>query len=373
MLAAVFEGCSDGSMDIKRNNTRTIPLNKLRAPGNLRKLLKSDSVKELAESIEQFGMLYPPTVNKATGEIIAGRSRVAAHFLLKRTNIEVCYVTVEQMHARALEIVENLCRRHESKEKQTALQLELVKIYEQEEAAKDQADDKTDSKRAKGNKRGPKASPRRRAVKRAAEATGKSVAAVQRSVQRAAEEERTEQQEKEDVAEEPPVITFGLEVAPEFLLALKTLQHAIDVAYANFLEAQRSMTRLDKAAVPMQLSTRELRRTWQSVAAETKGERPIAICPGCKLIETLTPECSFCLGAGYVTEAQWPHVPEALQSQEHLVVQTGGPSGNAAFVAYDSMFDYEDTEDTEPEEAPEEVPDVEPEDGPDLSGLFTLD
>lgn len=358
-------------MEITRNNTRTVNLNKLRAPGNLRQLLESDSVKELADSIEKFGMLYPPTINKVTGEIVAGRSRVAAHFLLKRSTIEVCYVTVEQLHARALEIIENLHRRHESKDKQTSLQLELVKIYEQEEVAKDQEEAATETKngkpkpRSKGNKRGPKASPRKRAVKRAAEATGKSQAAIQRSVQRAAEEERTEEEKRAAVVEEPSIITFGLEIDPDFLLAIKTLQEALDITYANLLEAQRRLSR--KANLPMQLSTQELKRTWQSVAAETKGERPIAICPGCKLVETLTPECSFCLGAGYVTEAQWPHIPTELRNTEHLVVQTGGPSGNAAFVPYDSMFDYEDTP-AEPVD-----PDLLDEDGPDLSGMFTVD
>ena len=367
-------------MELIRNNTKTVNLAKIRAPGNLRKLVETDSVKEIADSIQKFGMLYPPTINKTTGEIVSGRSRVAAHFLLKRSTIEVCYVTVEQLHARALEIVENLCRRHESKQKQASLARELVQIFEQEEAAKDRKKKNSKpAKRASGNKRGPEASPRRRAVKRAAEATGKSVAAVQRSVQRAAEEERTSEDEKEKIIEEPSVLTFELDVDPNFLLAIRSLQEAIDLTYANLLEAQRRMSRLAKANVPMQVSTQELRRTWQTVAAATKGERPIAICPGCKLIETLTPECSFCLGVGYVTEAQWPHVPEALRSTEHLVVQTGGPSGNAAFVAYDSMFDYDDestldlTAPAKPDPSTSEPSDDNSVDGPDLSGMFTID
>ena len=351
-------------MDFKRHNVKTVRLNTgLKAPGNLRQLMEDDFVKEMAESIEQFGLLHPPTVNKATKDIIAGRNRVAAHFLLKRDTIDVSYVEIEDLHAKALEIVENLHRRHDPK-MQERLQHDLVRVFEEEEKAKDATG--VEEPRTEGNTRGPKASPRRRAIKRTAAAAGKSVATVQRAVQRAEKKKSEARSARNAISEDPPVVTFGLEVDPAFLGKLSSIQSVCDTAYAGLLEAQRRMTRLVSNESPIHKHTSQsLRPAYASLASETKAERPISICPGCKLIETVLPTCMICLGSGYVTERQWKTIPRELKSKECLVVQVNAHIGEATFVSYDDMFDYEDDE-QEPE-TPEVTDDA------DLSGLFTLE
>lgn len=348
-------------MDFKRHHTKTVRLNTgLKAPGNLRALMESEFVKELAESIDKYGMVNPPTINKVTKEIIAGRNRVAAHFVLKRDMIEVCYVELEDLHAKALEIVENLHRRHDP-EMQAQLQYDLMRIYEEEEKARDTAGD---TARDDKNTRGPKASPRRRAVKRAAEVTGKKTATIQRAVQRAEKKERDAKTVKASVADNPTVITFGLDIDADFLLRIAEIQAVCDAAYSGLVDAQRRLTKLRNNESPIQQSAHAaLLRIYSPAASTTKAWRPVAICPGCKLMETILPECSFCFGSGYVGEGQWKNVPRELKSDKHLVVQVGAGTGNATFVSYDSMFDYDD------EESVTEDDDTES----DLSGLFTLD
>lgn len=106
---AVVKASSDTSMTLKK-----IPVNQLR-PGKYqpRKHMNTESLQELADSIQQQGILQPISV-RAIGyeqyEIIAGERRWRAAQLAKLVEVPVCIHVVSDQNALALALIENIQR-----------------------------------------------------------------------------------------------------------------------------------------------------------------------------------------------------------------------------------------------------------------------
>jgi ParB family chromosome partitioning protein len=93
---------------------RNVPIEDIsRSPNQPRKIFEESELKELADSIEEVGLLQPITVRKLDNlkyELIAGERRLRAHQLLGKSVIEAIIVDANNEEASLLTLAENLKR-----------------------------------------------------------------------------------------------------------------------------------------------------------------------------------------------------------------------------------------------------------------------
>lgn len=113
------------------HNATDIPIDQILTENNPRKTFNESTIRELAESISQYGLLQPIVVRKKAGkyELINGERRFRAHKLLKRKTILAIVKNVEQIDISKLpeiKLVENL-QREDLSESDLALSLQELK------------------------------------------------------------------------------------------------------------------------------------------------------------------------------------------------------------------------------------------------------
>lgn len=82
-------------------------------PAQPRKIFEADGLRELAASIEQYGILQPLTVRRVGGEyeLVAGERRLRAAKMLGLTEVPCILLTVNEEQSGLVALVENLQRR----------------------------------------------------------------------------------------------------------------------------------------------------------------------------------------------------------------------------------------------------------------------
>ncbi|MCW7509706.1 ParB/RepB/Spo0J family partition protein [Leptospira levettii] len=114
-----------------QHQTIEIPMDQIITENNPRKTFNEASIRELADSISQYGLLQPIVVRKKAGkyELINGERRYRAHKLLKSKTIPAVVKNVEQIDITKLpeiKLVENL-QREDLSESDLALSLQELK------------------------------------------------------------------------------------------------------------------------------------------------------------------------------------------------------------------------------------------------------
>jgi len=93
---------------------RNVPIEDIsRSPYQPRRKFDEQEIKELAESIDEVGLLQPITVRKVENlkfELIAGERRLRAHEILKKSTIEAIIIDANNEEASLLTLAENLKR-----------------------------------------------------------------------------------------------------------------------------------------------------------------------------------------------------------------------------------------------------------------------
>ncbi|TGL85265.1 ParB/RepB/Spo0J family partition protein [Leptospira congkakensis] len=113
------------------HNATEIPIDQVLTENNPRKTFNESTIRELAESISQYGLLQPIVVRKKAGkyELINGERRFRAHKLLKRKTILAIVKNVEQIDISKLpeiKLIENL-QREDLSESDLAFSLQELK------------------------------------------------------------------------------------------------------------------------------------------------------------------------------------------------------------------------------------------------------
>ncbi|MCG6149670.1 ParB/RepB/Spo0J family partition protein [Leptospira levettii] len=119
------------SENANQHQTIDIPMDQIITEHNPRKTFNDASIRELADSISQYGLLQPIVVRKKAGkyELINGERRYRAHKLLKSKTILAVVKNVEQIDVTKLpeiKLVENL-QREDLSESDLALSLQELK------------------------------------------------------------------------------------------------------------------------------------------------------------------------------------------------------------------------------------------------------
>jgi ParB-like chromosome segregation protein Spo0J len=308
-----------------------VAIKSLKLPGDFRKRMASDHVKELAVSYEEVGQLHEPIVRSTDKLLIAGSDRVAAHVIRKAEKILVKLVDCTDEEAEYVKHTENVRRRHEPK--QRALDLERMIALES-------------ARQARKIAKGPQALP----PEDISPATGKPIAEVTvarreiakkkgvkpEAVRRAHFRAKARQREAEkvekvvvaqaegkviDTAPISPIDDLGFPLGAEWLLQVTEVKRLVELASQRASDALGALTQLSNRALPFPDGRlQRLRQDMQAAATAIRMSIPKCLCPFCKGQPEYQPTCSACVGHGYITAGQMDHVPEAAWKQDVVMV-----------------------------------------------------
>jgi len=270
-------------------------ISSIKLPGDI-KLAEAEAADSgLAASVKEHGVMVPIIIDDK-GNLVAGRNRVMA---AKAAGLKTIPAITRKDADRGDTIRENLHRRHLSTKQRDALLKEYVELQ-----------------MTQGDGQGvQRAAPTKKAVlEKVAAETGVSPRTVQRAVD-----------------DEPKVGGWGVdeEGIPGFDTWGMELEEAEEDAFRAAIkqwEFIESTTRLLIAALsglPSRVSLEEYGNATENLHRLAKQEKPGALCPWCKHHPSLTGDCEYCMGAGWISTGSAREAPSELKSGAARVMRKG--------------------------------------------------
>ena len=303
---------------ITRHGPKTIKIEKLKLPGDIKQRQASKHVQDLAKSMDITGgaPLNPPTVDKETMRVVTGCDRIAALMLLKTDKVTVELVSGDAIDLARATIAENLYRRHEDRDQLTRELVDLeIKVHGVPQLP------------TAPPKRGRPSTGKKEAIRKIAEEKGISEAAVKQADKRARAEEKkaAEPSQPEPTPPPPPILTLGLDVPPDVLAAAEKEQALVDKMDRLLAELNRTYTAYqDARGERVGLKTGQRHATALKSAFDAfstiRGQRPACVCPHCKLWPELRKTCACCRTFGFIGKTD-------LDSIEKCLLAEGDESG----------------------------------------------
>jgi hypothetical protein len=246
-------------------------------------------VHDLARSLKVHGLIQFPVVDSTTMRVVSGRDRIAAHLINNEAMVEVRMVDGTAEELEALEVAENLERRHDDR---NALRARYVAILERAIAAKGIHVDESTTIAQRGR---PKTA-HTKAVEAVAELEGVKPAMVRRS------------EAKVKAAAEPPKAPAPPEPRAEDR-AVAEYNEAIVASVAAIGAAARTLAVLAAHDWLPSARAKRTRDELKLLAKVLDSETLVGECPCCPERGVL-PRCGVCNGTHYVTEFQLAGAPK---------------------------------------------------------------
>lgn len=318
---------------ITRHGQRTVKLDSLKLPGDIRERMKAPHVVALAESYKATGgrPMNAPWVDKETGRLVAGRDRTAAMMVAGIKEAPVEHVSGDPIDLARATIIENYHRRPDDRQKlaRELAQLEEGHIVEEElerqESQKENPTHQVISGRsgqilptaAKPAVGKPKTT-KTKAIERVAEELHETPETVRHLVRRAeAKEKKQADPPKKPEKPASPIKTLGLDVPAAVLDRAEKEQALVDKLDRLITEINRTYTDYEtirggrsglRAGQHYASALRDAVTAFKSI----RGNRPACVCPHCKLWPEIQKTCAACRGAGFIGEADLERVEKVL-------------------------------------------------------------
>lgn len=305
-------------------------------------------------SIKRHGLINLIVIQDRTRKLLAGGDRLAALLALKVKSHEVRVFRGTEEEFEALQLAENIERRHnDDVDAMTKRYVELTASeIEKAEAAeptpevreailaavdnarkfggtpdvivhdgveyRTDAVDESEAPRPVGR---PKTS-KGKAREAVAAATGKTPEAIRQAEKRARkkEEEVTERDQSpftdpgEPLA--PPVETYGLPLlSAEEAYFVVVAQEALKKLDVALTKAQVALSHQTDAAEESLATVicRDISTRLYELATDVRAAYPRAVCPSCKRVSARTAKCEVCSGTGIVGVTKWLNAPDELR------------------------------------------------------------
>jgi hypothetical protein len=259
--------------------TTTVPISRLRLPGNWRAFLAEPATEECAAAL----LAAQPVVRASDQRLLSGKLEVAAREKLGLEEVLVKMVDCTEAEAQAIEAADAGGNRNE-------ITLLLV-----------------DHLTAEGGGRG----AARRAV---AETQGIQPESVRMREYRASKSRRKESAFND----------LGVPIVPEWLDTIEGVQEQLDGVIAKVVLAKGALTRMVKQGAPLPQRVAHLQEELGRLGTALRGMRPAMLCPYCKGLDKVRAECSGCEALGYLGEDLGAGVPaEFLGREPRLVIYRG--------------------------------------------------
>lgn len=298
---------------MKELGNKLVRVGSLYMDGDVKARMKEERVAELANNIEENGLLHPPTVRRDDRKLVAGRDRVAAFMLLKRKSIQVRHVECTDRECEAIELSENVFRRSETASARNKMIKKLVDLQVDIIAEREQAE-----KPAGTGKAGRPKGRHTKAREEVAKTLGVKPDTVRRAEDRAAAADAVA-----DGPVEPCIGTFGIDISKEFTDECLSIQAYLEQADKHIRQAQNALTQLAKSECEFQdAELTHYRDSLRDIGAAVRASSPVSLCPYCKGTEGFQENCSAaCRCFGWVGSAVMENCPPELLSEEKPVVR----------------------------------------------------
>lgn len=306
---------------------KTLPIAKLRKPGDWPERLKAKHVRELGESIgATAGVINHPVVEEGTLEIVAGADRIAAHEVRGLTEATVRLWQGTPAEKELIRAEENLRRRQdrdvwvaryvkatEQRQRELAAQAAAGEDVPDVEAGEDLTHEKLGNDlphekldKSLPRRKGRPPTPKKAAREEVAAKLGTTVNAVAEAERRAA---RREQGPKEK-PEKPPIDTHGLVVPAKVFEAAAKAAEAARAADGQLRALAKTLGTME-GVVPVS-TMQAIWRHQQDLSDLVRQQAPASACPWCKCVPAITEDCIGCGGMGWVSKDKLAGAPGRL-------------------------------------------------------------
>lgn len=268
--------------------------------------VKQKHIRERADSVEQWGVVYRPLVRQRDLLLVDGADRVATYLYLQKEEIEVEWVDCTDEEAHFIRRHANAQRRHDPDE-QAALLLEdlnAVQVAVMNEAP--------------WIRRSTARAASRRLLAESRGLTERTLASKEQYSSK-----RLEPKEKPEKG--PPVKELGMELDPEWAAQVHEVHGMMRSAASHLTKALTVLNKLNRSELPYpRARLQRLIAETKDLGAETRRAVPHSLCPYCKGIEQLQEKCSACGHQGFILDEQKEGIPARLWDHHYPVVATDG-------------------------------------------------
>ncbi len=308
-------------------------IDKLKLPGDWKKILKSRQAREQAGSIHRVGLIHHPTVRKSDKLLICGQYRTAGLVVLEETHVEAKVIECSDEHVTAMRLEENSERRHDPAEQRAARARRLDQIVQEVEAEEPQLDN-----------RGRKRAAMTVALERQAEELGITKHSLHQATWREKKREARDQLERESMATDP-VDDRGMEMDEAFAMQLSLVRRRVADAHNKLVSAAASLKAIKSQGLPFShVIVDELRERTNTLAEDVATHKPISLCYFCRALAGVVEQCNDCHCTGWLSQHDIDNtgdIPPGLRNDEEPAVMHQG-----SIVLVD---DYMKTHDLEPD------------------------
>ncbi len=312
---------------------RKYRIEKLKLPGDWKKILKSRQAREQAASIHRVGLIHHPTVRKSDKLLICGQYRTAGLVVLEETHVEAKVIECSDEHVNAMRLEENSERRHDPAEQRASRAKRLDQIVQEVEAEEPQRD-------ARGRKRAAMTV----ALERQAEELGIAKHSLQQASWRDKKREERNRLERESMATDP-VDDRGMEMDEAFAMQLSLVRRRVADTYNKLISAAASLRAIKSQGLPFShVIVDELRERANTLAEDVAAHKPTTLCYFCRAITGVVEQCNDCRSTGWLSQHDLDNagdIPPDLRNDEEPAVMH---QGNIV-----SVDDYMKTHDLEPD------------------------
>lgn len=356
--------------------TRTVELATIVVPKGFRERKKAAHIPSRMESIKRHGLINLIVIQDRTKKLLAGGDRLTALLALKVKRHEVRVFRGTEQEFEALQLAENIERRHnDDVDAMTKRYVELTATeIEKAEAEKAKLDDALlaaveanqkcggtpdvvihDGVEYRGDAAptvpveprpvGRPKTPKGKAREAVAAATGKTPEAIRQSEKRAAAKEKAAAREAELAARAedendgrplaelpPPVETYELPLlSDEDAQQVRVAQGALEKLEAALAKSEFAFSRAVPDGSLAATICRNITGTLSEFISDVRACYPRAVCPGCKRIPAKLAKCTLCGGAVTVGVSEFLSAPDELRLGGAEAMVSDGKGG---FVPY---------------------------------------
>lgn len=305
-------------------------------------------------SIKRHGLINLIVIQDRTRKLLAGGDRLAALQALKVKAHEVRVFRGTEEEFEALQLAENIERRHnDDVDALTKRYVELTRgeiekadeeVAEIEAAARIEASLRetfpdappmlpTEPPRSVGR---PKTS-QGKAREAVAAATGKTPEAIRQAEKRATAKERKAAEPAAPPVDPtaplpPPVETYGLPLlSDDEAYQVVVAQEALRALEAKLYKAETFLVGQVGADSLAAVLCGHVTAALATMAAAARAAYPRAVCPHCKRLPARTEKCDACSGTGFVGVTAWLNAPDELRLGGDLARVSDGKGGTVPY------------------------------------------
>ncbi len=298
--------------EVTEYGLRKYKIDKLRLPGDWRRILESDAAKEQAASIGTVGLIHHPVVRQSDRLLICGHTRTAGLVILGETHVQAKVIECSDEHVSAMRSHENSERTHNPTQQRLDREARLAEITEELSG-----DGEARNRKALGAA----------ALGQLAKEEGVKPKAIYQQDWRERERQKKIAAEQAELLADP-IDDRGMEMDGAFLVQLGLVRKRLRDAVAKVASAVTTLRTMKTQGLPFSHGViDEIATGLQTAAKDIAIEAPRTLCFYCRALAGVVEDCADCRSTGWMSAracSDAGSIPHALADDENPAVMFRG-------------------------------------------------